>query len=112
MEVAVVKRMLPLSATVPMAGLGVTVTSLGFPVRQLPAREVSRQMSYVTTVDIVSTVGIPTTVNVPQTTLEAIVKAKWTTVKTNPVAMVPPAGDMWEGTSVIVCQDILDRTVR
>lgn len=58
-------------------------------------------MSCATTGDIVSIAGMPTTVNVPLTTLEAIVKAKWTTVKTNPVAMVPPAGDMWEGTSVM-----------
>lgn len=40
MEVAVVKRMLPSSVIVLMAGLDVTVTSLGFPVRQLLAREV------------------------------------------------------------------------
>ena len=57
-------------------------------------------MSYATTGVTVSTLGILTIVNVLLTTLEAIVKAKWTTAKTNPAAMVPPAGDMWEGTSV------------
>lgn len=49
----------------------------------------------------VSTLGIPIIVNVLLTTLEAIAKAKWTTVKTNLVAMAPPAGDMWEGTNVM-----------
>lgn len=58
-------------------------------------------MSYATTVVTVSTVGMPTIVNALLTTLEAIAKAKWTTVKTNPAAMAPPAGDMWEGTSVM-----------
>lgn len=58
-------------------------------------------MNYATTVVIVSTLGIPTIVNVLLTTLEAIAKAKWTTVKTNPATMAPPAGDMWEGTSVM-----------
>lgn len=112
MEGDVVKRMLPSSVNVLTAGLDVTVTSLGSPVRQLLAREGSRQMSYVTTVVTVSTLGIPTIVNVLLTTLVAIAKVKWITVKTNPAAMVPPAGDMWEGTSVIVCQAILDKTVR
>lgn len=58
-------------------------------------------MSYVTMVVTVSTLGIPIIVNVLLTTLEAIAKAKWTTVKTNLVAMAPPAGDMWEGTNVM-----------
>lgn len=58
-------------------------------------------MSYVTTAVTVSTLGIATIVNVLLTTLEAIAKAKWTTVKTNPATMAPPAGDMWEGTSVM-----------
>lgn len=40
MEDAVAKRMLPSSVNVLMAGLDVTVTSLGSPVRQLLAREV------------------------------------------------------------------------
>lgn len=40
MEDAVAKRMLPLSVTVLMAGLDVTVTSPGFLVRQLLAIEV------------------------------------------------------------------------
>lgn len=112
MEDVVVKKMLPLSVTVPTAGLGVIVISLGSPVRQLLVREVSRQMTYATTVVTVSILGMPTIVNVLLTTLEAIAKAKWTTVRTNPAAMVPPAGDMWEVTSVIVCQAILDRTAR
>lgn len=112
MEDAVAKRMLPLSVTVLMAGLDVTVTYPGFLVRQLLAIEGSRQMSYATTVVTVSTLGMPTIVNALLTTLEAIAKAKWTTVKTNPAAMAPPAGDMWEGTSVIVCQALLDRTAR
>lgn len=112
MEVAVVKRMLPSSVIVLMAGLDVTVTSLGFPVRQLLAREGSRQMSYATTVVTVSTLGIPTIVNVLLTTLVAIAKVKWIAVKTNPAAMAPPAGDMWEVTTVNVCQAIRDRTVR
>ena len=60
----------------------------------------SRQTSCVTTVVTVSTVGMPTIVNVLLTTLGAIAKAKWTTVRTNPAAMAPPAGDMLEGTSV------------
>lgn len=58
-------------------------------------------MNSATMVVTVSTVGILTIVNVPLTTLEAIVKAKWTTVKTNPATMVPPAGDMWAVTSVM-----------
>lgn len=57
-------------------------------------------MTYATMVVTVSTLGIPTIVNVLLTILEAIAKAKWTTVKTNPAAMAPPAGAMWEGTSV------------
>lgn len=48
-----------------------------------------------------STPGIPTFVNALLTTQEAIAKAKWTTVKTNPAAMAPLAGDMWEGTNVM-----------
>lgn len=40
MEDAVVKRMLHSYVTVVTVGLDVTVTSLGFPVRQLRAREV------------------------------------------------------------------------
>lgn len=51
-------------------------------------------MSFATMVVTVSTLGTLTSVNVLLTTLGAIVKAKWTTVKTNPVAMVPPAGAM------------------
>lgn len=58
-------------------------------------------MNCATTVVTVSTLGIATIVNAQLTILVAIVKAKWTTVKTNPVAMAPPAGDMWEGTSVM-----------
>lgn len=111
-EGAVAKRMLPLSVTVLMGGLDVTVTYQESPVRQQLAREGSRQMSYATMVVTVSTLGMPTIVNVLLTTLEAIAKAKWTTVKTNPAAMAPPAGDMWEATSVTVCQAILDRTAR
>lgn len=61
----------------------------------------SKQMSFATTVVTVSTGGIPTIVNALQTTLGAIVKAKWIIVKTNLVAMAPPAGDMLEGTSVM-----------
>lgn len=57
-------------------------------------------MSYATTAGTASTLGMPTIVNVPATTLEAIAKVKWITVKTNLAAMAPPAGDMWEGTSV------------
>lgn len=111
-EDAVVKRTLPSSVTVLTAGLDVTATFPESLVRQLLAIEGSRRMSYATTVVTVSTPGMPTIVNVPPTTLEATVKAKWTTVRTNPAAMAPPAGDMWEGTSVIVCQASLDRTAR
>lgn len=111
-EDAVAKRIPPSSVIVLTAGLDVTVTSLGSPVKQLLAREGSRQMSFATMVVTVSTLGILIIVNVLLTTLEAIAKAKWTTVKTNPAAMVPPAGDMWAGTSVTVCQDTLDRTAR
>lgn len=57
-------------------------------------------MSYATMGVTVSTLAMPTIVNVLLTTPEAIVKAKWITVKTNPVAMAPLAGDMWEGISV------------
>lgn len=57
-------------------------------------------MSFATMMVIVSTLGTPTIVNALITTLAAIVKAKWITVKTNPAAMAPPAGDMWEATSV------------
>lgn len=112
MEDAVAKKTLPSSANVPTAGLDVTVISIGFPVKQLLAREGFRPMISVTMVVTVLTLGIPTIVNVLLTTLEAIAKAKWTIVKTNPAAMVPPAGDMWEDTSVTVCQAILDRTAR
>lgn len=111
-EDAVARRMLLSSVNVPMAGLDVTVTSPESPVRQLLAREGSRQMNCATTVVTVSTPGIPIIVNVLLTTLEAIAKAKWTTVKTNLVAMAPPAGAMLEGTSVIVCQAIPVRTAR
>lgn len=112
MEDVVVKRMLLSSVIVLMVGLDVIVTYPGSLVRQLLAREGSRRMSYATMVVTVSTQGMHTYVNVLLTTLEAIVKAKWTTVKTNLAAMVPPAGDMWEGTSVTVCQVLLDRIVR
>lgn len=112
MEDAVARKILPSSVIAPTAGQDVTVTSPECPVRQLLAREGSRQMSYVTTAVIVSTLGIPTIVNVLQTTLGAIAKVKSTTVKTNLVAMAPPVGDTWEGTSVIVCQAIQDRTAR
>lgn len=57
-------------------------------------------MNCATTVVTASTPGTPTIVNVLLTTREAIAKAKWTTVRTNPAAMAPPAGDMWEATSV------------
>lgn len=57
-------------------------------------------MNCATTAVTASTPGTPTIVNVLLTTLEAIAKAKWTTVRTNPAAMAPPAGDMWEATSV------------
>lgn len=57
-------------------------------------------MNCATTVVIASTLGTATIVNVLLTTLEAIAKAKWTTVKINPAAMAPPAEDMWEATSV------------
>lgn len=58
-------------------------------------------MTYATMGVIASTLGIPTIANALLTTLEAIAKAKWTTVKTNPAAMAPLAGDMWEGTDVM-----------
>lgn len=51
-------------------------------------------MNCATTAVTASTLGTLTTVNVLLTTLEAIAKAKWTTVKISPVAMAPPAGDM------------------
>lgn len=51
-------------------------------------------MNCATTVVTASTPGTPTIVNVLLTTLEATAKAKWTTVKINPVAMAPLAGDM------------------
>lgn len=112
MEDAVAKRMLPSSVTVLTAGLDVTVTSPGSLVRRLLAIEGSRQMSYATTAVTVSTLGMPTIVNALLTTLEAIAKAKWTTVRTNPATMAPPAGDMWEATSVIVCRALLGRTAK
>lgn len=112
MEVAVAKRMLPSSVTVIMAGLDGIVTSQGCLVRQLLAREGFRQMSYATMAVTVSTLGMPTIVNVLLTTPEAIAKAKWTTVKTNLAAMAPPAGDMWEGTSVTACQVSPAKTAR
>lgn len=112
MEVAVARRMLPSFVIVRTAGLDVTVTSPESPVRQLLAKEASRQMNCATMGVTVSTQEIPTTANVPLTTPGATAKIKWTTVRTNLVAMVPPAGDMWEVTSVIVCQAILGKTVR
>lgn len=95
-----------------MAGLDVIVTFQGCLVRQPPAREGSRQMSSAIVVVTVSTQGMHTIVNVLMTTLGAIVKAKWTTVRTNPAAMAPPAGVMLEVTSVTVCQASLGRAVR
>lgn len=112
MEDAVAKRTLPSSVTVLTAGRDVTVISPGSLVRRLLAVEGSRQMIYAITVATVSTLGIPTIVNVRLTTPEATAKAKWTTVKTNPVAMAPPAGAMWEGISVTVCRASLDITAR
>lgn len=47
-----------------------------------------------------STLEIPTFANVLLTILEAIVKIKWTNVKTNLVVMAPLAGHMLEATSV------------
>lgn len=58
-------------------------------------------MSCATMVVTVSTLGTHITVNVLLITPVATVKARWTTVKTNPVAMAPLAGDMSEGTSVM-----------
>lgn len=58
-------------------------------------------MTCATMVVTVSTLGMHTIVNVLLTTQEAIAKAKWTTAKTNPAAMAPPAGVMWEGTNVM-----------
>lgn len=112
MEDAVAKRMLLLPVTVLMVGLDVTVTFPKCLVRQLLVSEGSKQMNYATMVVTVSIQGLPTYVNVLLTTLEATVKAKWTTVKTTLVAMAPPAGDMLVDTSVIVCPAILDKTVR
>lgn len=112
MEVVAAKKILPLLVNAPMAGLDVTVTSRECPVKQLLAREGSRQMSCATMAVTVSTLGTLIIVNVLLTILEVIAKAKWTIVKTNLAAMAPPAGDMWEDTSVIVCQATLDRTVR
>lgn len=112
MEDAAVKRMPHSSVNVLMAGLAVTVTSLESPVKQLPAKEGSRRMNYATMVVTVLIPGILTIANVLMTTLEAIAKIKWIIVKTNLVAMAPPAGDMWEDTSVIVCQVIPERTAR
>lgn len=76
MEDAVDKRMLHISVNVLVAGLDVIVTFPESPVRQLLAREGSKQMSYATMAVTVSTQGMPTTVNVPLITLGAIVKAK------------------------------------
>lgn len=112
MEDAVAKRMLPSFVTVLTAGLDAFVTSPESLVRQLLAREAFRLLSYATMMVTVSTLGIATIVNVLLTTLEAIAKAKWTTVKINLVAMAPPAGDLWEVISAIVCQALLDRTAR
>lgn len=58
-------------------------------------------MSFATMVVTASTLAIHTFVNALLTTLGAIVEYKWTNVKTNLVAMVPPAGHMLAGTSVM-----------
>lgn len=58
-------------------------------------------MGYATTVVTVSTLVIHTFVNALLTTPGAIVKFKWTNVKTNLVTMVPPAGHMLVVTSVM-----------
>lgn len=112
MEDAVARRMPHSSVNVLMAGLAVTVTFLDSRVRQLLAKEGSRQMNYATMVVTVSTPGMLTIANVLLTTLEAIAKIKWTTVKTNLVTMAPPAGDMWGDTSVTVCRVTPERIVR
>lgn len=112
MEDAVAKRILRLHVTVPMAGQDVIVTFQECLVRQPPAKEGSRQMSSVIVVVTVSTRGMHTIVNALATTQAAIVKAKWTTVRTNRAAMAPPAGVMLEVTSVIVCQASQGRAVR
>lgn len=76
MEGAVARRMLHISVNVLVAGLDVIVTSPESPVRQLLAREGSKQMSYATMAVTVSTQGMPTTVNALLITLAVIVKAK------------------------------------
>lgn len=108
----VARKMLPSSVNVLTAGLDATVTFLESPVRLLLAREVCRLMNFAIMAVIVSIRGTLTIVNVLRTTPEAIAKIKWTTVRTNPVAMVPLAGDTWEDTSATVCLAILDRIVR
>lgn len=47
-----------------------------------------------------STWATATTASALPTTPGATATSKWTTVRTNPAAMAPPAGDTWEATSV------------
>lgn len=112
MGAVVAKKMRPLFVTALVACLDDTVTSPEFPVRRLQGKEVSKQMNSAIMVVTVSTLGQLTFVNVRLTTLAAIVKAKWTTVRTSLVTMAPPVGDMWEDINVTVCQASLARTVR
>lgn len=112
MVAVVAKKMRPLFVTALVAGLDVIVTSPESPVRQLRAKEVSKQMNSAIMAVTVSTLVQLTFVNVRRITLAATVKAKWTTARTSPATMAPPVGDMWEDISVIVCQASLDRTAR
>lgn len=112
MEDVAAKKMLLLSVIVLVVGQDVTVTSQESLVKQWLASRESKQMSCVIMVVTVSTLAIHTFVNALLTIPGAIVKIKWTNVKTTLVTMVPPAGHMLVVTSVIVCQAILDRTVR
>lgn len=47
-----------------------------------------------------STWGTATIASAPPTTPGATATSKWTTARTSPAAMAPPAGDTWEATSV------------
>lgn len=62
--------------------------------------QASRQMSFVTTVDIVSTLETHITASVPQTLQVVTVSPSLIAVRINLASMVPPAEATWEDTPV------------
>lgn len=111
MVVAVDRKMPPSCASALAVGQVVFATSQECPVNLLPDGEASRQMSFVTTVDIVSTLETHTTASVPQTLQVVTVSPSLIAVRINLASMVPPAEATWEDTPVTVCLVMKGTTV-